>query len=134
MKCIIGLCSIKIFSDRCNERGIVAKEMQLFNHNYFMKSQPRNGQMNLALAICMVYLPAEWFKRNFIRLSIMPNLHGQRTHSRDTIEHIDLSIPVRAGGVYYIDCQLAIQTNFALLQKVTPEPYRPGGCYQQYNY
>lgn len=64
--------------------------------------------MNLALAICMVYLPAEWFKRNFVRLSAIANVDGQWPHNRDIIEHIDLRIPVRAGGVYKVNCQLAI--------------------------
>lgn len=73
-----------------------------------MKSQTMNGQMNFALAIYIVNLSAGRFKRNCIRLSIMPNLHGQRPHSRNTIEHIDLRIPVRSGGVYKVDCQLAV--------------------------
>ena len=41
-----------------NISGIAAKEMQLFNHNYFMKSQTRNNQMNFAPAIGIVNFPA----------------------------------------------------------------------------
>lgn len=90
--------------------------------------------MNFAPAIRIVNLAAGWFQCHFIRLATMANSNRQRPDRRDIIEHIDLSIPMRAGGIYHFDCQLAILTNFALLQKVTPEPYRPVGCYQRYNY
>lgn len=52
--------------DRCNVSGIAAKEMQLFNHNYFIKGQTRNGQMNFALAIGIANLPAKWLQQQFL--------------------------------------------------------------------
>ena len=95
-------------------------KMQLFNRNYFMKSQTRNDQIYFALVIRIAYLPAKRFQRNFVRLSIMLNCNGQWPHGRDVIGYIELSIPVQTGGVHHVDFQLAALTIFTLLQKVTP--------------